>query len=185
MTAGVAKATDKGGREGFLTATDIAAVKPEPRAAELIRRYKMALQYAVNWVLDRSAVVKTKKGKVEVKTPKLREVHSALYRNTIEAYGLPAKIAQDCYRNALAVAKSWLGNDARGRRPVIKNAPVWLTPEKSYRIRGGHVEIASGIRLEILGMDRRYEGREYKEAKLIQRGGRVFLHISVRLPRSA
>jgi len=182
MTAGVAKVADNRGDVGFLTATVKVAVRPEPRAYELMRRYKMALQYAVNWVLDRSSVTKTKKGKVKVKTPKLSEVHAALYRVLIEAYGLPAKIAQDCYRNALAVAKSWLGNGAKGRRPVIKSAPVWLTPGDSYRIRGGHVEIAGGIRLEILGMDRRYEGHEYKEARLIQRGDRMFLHIAARIP---
>jgi len=185
MTAGVAKATDKGGNVGFLTATVVTAVRPEPQAVELVRRYKMALQYAVNWILDRSSVTRTKKGKLKVKTPKLREVHNALYRVLIETYSLPAKIAQDCYRNALAVAKSWLGGGARGRRPVVKSAPVWLTYDHSYRIRGGYVEITGGIRLEILGMDRRYEGCEYKEARLIRRGGRMFLHISVRIPKPA
>jgi len=180
-----AEVTNGRGSEGFLTATVVVAVRPEPQAYELMRRYKMALQYAVNWVLDRSAVVKTKKGKVKAKTPPLREVHAALYRVMIERYGLPAKIAQDCYRNALAVAKSWLSNGARGKRPVVKSAPVWLTPEKSYRIRGNYVHIAGGIRLEIVGMDRRYEGCEYKEARLVQRGGRMLLHISVRLPRPA
>jgi len=183
MTAGVAKVADKRGREGFLTATIKVAVRPEPRAYDLMRRYKMALQYAVNWVLDRSSVTRTKKGKLKVKTPKLSEVHAALYRVLIEKYGLPAKIAQDCYRNALAVAKSWLGNGAKGRRPVIKSAPVWLTPGDSYRIRGNYVEITGGIRLEMLGMDRRYESCEYKEARLVQRGGRMFLHIAVRIPK--
>jgi len=161
------------------------AVRPEPRAVELMRRYKMALQYAVNWVLDRSAVVKTKRGKVKAKTPTLREIHSALYNALKEVYGLPSKIAQDCYRNALAVVKSWLGNGARGKRPVVKSAPVWLTHGYSYRIRGGNVEIAGGIRLKIVGMDRRYEGCEYKEARLVQRYDRMFLHIAVRIPKPA
>jgi len=105
VAAGVAKG---GGGEGFLTTTVMAVVRPEPRAVELVRRYKMALQYAVNWILDRSTAVKTRRGKVRAVTPPLSEVHSALYNALKEAYGLPAKIAQDCYRNALAVAKSWL-----------------------------------------------------------------------------
>jgi len=136
------------GQWGFLTATVKVAVRPEPRAVELMRRYKMALQYAVSWVLDRSAVVKTKRGKVKAKTPTLREIHSALYNALKEAYGLPSKIAQDCYRNALAVVKSWLGNGARGKRPVVKSAPVWLTDGYSYRIRKGHVKspAESGLR---------------------------------------
>jgi len=34
-------------------------------------------------------------------------------------------------------------------------------------------------------MDKRYEGCEYKEARLVQRGGRMFLHIAVRNPKPA
>jgi len=183
MVAEVVKSADKRGDVGFLTATVVVAVRPEPRAYELIRRYEMALQYAVNWILNHSSVTRTKKGKVKVKMPKLREVHAALYRVLIEKYSLPTKIAKDCYRNALAVAKSWLGNGGRGKRPVIKSAPVWLTPRESYRIRGGYVEITGGTRLEILGMDKRYVGYEYKEARLVQRGSRMFLHIAVRIPK--
>jgi len=182
MAAGVAKG---GGGEGFLTATVVVAGRPEPRAVELVRRYKMALQYAVNWILNRSRAVKTQSGKAKAVTPPLREVHSALYNALKEAYGLPAKIAQDCYRNALAVAKSWLGNGARGNRPVIRRAPVWLTHGYSYRIRCGHVEIAGGIRLEIIGMDRRYEGREYGEARLVQRGDKMYLHVAIKIPKPA
>jgi len=179
MAAGVAKG---GGCEVLLTAVALVAVRPEPQAVELMRRYKMALQYALNWILDRSTAVKTRKG-LKAKVPPLREVHAALYKKLVDAYGLPSKIAEDCYRNALAVAKSWLSNSARGRRPVIRSAPVWLTHGYSYRIRGGHVEIAGGIRLEILGMDRRYEGCEYGEARLIQRGGRIYLHVTVKIPK--
>jgi len=180
MGVGVARG---GGGEGFLTAVAVVAVRPEPRAVELVRRYKMALQYAVNWILDRSKVVRTRSGKAKAVTPPLREVHSALYNALKEAYGLPAKIAQDCYRNALAIARSWLGNGARGNRPVIRRAAVWLTHGYSYRIRGGHVEIAGGIRLEIIGMNKRYGGYERGEARLVQRGDKIFLYITVRIPK--
>jgi len=179
VATGVAKG---GGGEGFLTAVAVVAVRPEPRAVELVRRYKTALQYAVSWILDRSKVVRTRSGKAKAVTPPLREVHSALYNALKEAYGLPSKIAQDCYRNALAVAKSWLVNGARGRRPVIRRAAVWLTHGYSYRIRGGHVEIAGGIRLEIIGMNKRYTNYEYKEARLVQRGDRMYLHLTVKVP---
>jgi len=180
VAAGVAKG---GGGEGFLTATVVVAVRPEPQAVELVRRYKMALQYAVSWILGRSRVVRMRSGKAKAVTPPLREVHNGLYNTLKEAYGLPSKIAQDCYRNALAVVKSWLGNGARGRRPVVRSAPVWLTHGYSYRIRGGYVEIAGGIRLEILGMDRRYEGYERGEARLVQRGDRMYLHVTVKVPK--
>jgi len=180
VATGVAKG---GGGGGFLTATVVVAVRPEPRAVELVRRYKTALQYAVSWMLDRSKVVRTRSGKAKAVTPPLREVHSALYNALKEAYGLPSKIAQDCYRNALAIARSWLGNGARGRRPVIRRAAVWLTHGYSYRIRGGHVEIAGGIRLKIVGVDWRYEGCEYGEARLVQRGDKMFLYVTVRVPK--
>jgi len=180
VATGVAKG---GGGEGFLTATVVVAVRPEPQVVELVRRYKMALQYAVNWILDRSTAVKTRRGKAKAVTPPLREIHSTLYNALKEAYGLPSKIAQDCYRNALAVVKSWLGNGARGRRPMIRRAAVWLTHGYSYRIRKGHVEIAGGIRLEIIGMDKRYTNYEYKEARLVQRGDRMYLHVTVKIPK--
>jgi len=180
VVAGVARG---GGGEGFLTATVVVAVRPEPRAVELMRRYKMALQYAVSWVLEHSKVVKTRSGKTKAVTPSLKEVHDALYNALKEAYGLPSKIAEDCYRNALAVAKSWLGNGVGGRRPVIRRAAVWLTHGYSYRICNNCVEIAGDIRLEILGMDRRYEGCEYGEARLVQRGDKMYLHVAIKISK--
>jgi len=113
----------------------------------------------------------------------LKEMHRGLYGVLKEAYGLPSKIARDCYRNALAIVKSWLGNGARGRRPVIGSVAVWLTRGQSYCICGGHVEIADGIRLEIVSMDKRYEGYEYREARLVQHNDKILLHISVRIPK--
>jgi len=113
---------------------------------------------------DNSKVVKTRGGKVKAVTPPLKEMHRRLYGVLKEAYGLSSKIAQDCYRNALAIAKSWLGNGARERRPVRGSVAVWLTRGQSYHICGDHVEIADGIRLEIVDMDKRYEGYEYREA---------------------
>jgi len=154
-------------------------VRPEPCAADLMRRYRMALQYAVSWILDRSTIVQYGK-RVKYFAPKLGEVHRGLYETLRNAYGLPSKIAQDCYRNALAIAKSWLVNGVRGRRPVIKSASIWLTHGYSYRIRGGCVELTGGCRLEVVGMDRRYEG-EYKEARLVQRDDKMFFYIAVRL----
>jgi len=96
---------------------------------------------------------------------------------------MDSRVAIDCYRNALAIAKSWLGNGAKGRRPAVRCIAVWLTPGQSYRIRGGYVELVGGCRLEIIGMDRRYEGHEYKEARLVQRGDKTMLLISVRVPK--
>jgi len=111
-------------------------VRPESCAADLMLSYRMALQYAVSWILDRSTIVQYGK-RAKYFAPKLGEVHRGLYETLRNAYVLPAKIAQDCYRNALAIARSWPGNGARGKRPVIKSVPIWLTHGYSYRIRGG------------------------------------------------
>jgi len=64
---------------------------------------------------------------------------------------LPSKIAQDCYREALAIAKSWLKNPRRGRIPRVKTLRMWLTHGSSYRVKEGYVEIIGGCRLEIIG----------------------------------
>jgi len=170
------------GYEGFLTLTVGVRVRPEPCVADLMHRYKMALQYAVNWILDRSTVVQVGKS-VKYFVPKLSEVHRGLYETLRVAYDLPARIATDCYRNALAIAKSWLANPNRGKRPTIRRVVMWLTPGRGYRIRDGYVELVSGCRMAIVGMDRRYEGYEYKEARLVQRDNKTMLLIFVRIPK--
>jgi len=171
------------GNEGYLTLTIKARVRPEPCAIELMRKYKMALQYAVNWILDRSTVVQAGK-RVKYFVPKVSEVHRGLYETLKNVYGLPAKVAQDCYRNALAIAKSWLGNGAKGRRPTIKRVAIWLTPRHSYRIRNDYVELASNCQMKIIGADKRYAENEYKEARLAQCGNDLCLYIFVRIPRT-
>jgi len=171
------------GDEGFLTLTVGMTVRPEPCAADLVRRYKMALQFAVNWILGRSVVVEDGKH-VKYIVPRVSEVHRGLYEALKTAYGLPSRVAIDCWRNALAIAKSWLANPNRGKRPTVKNVSVWLTPGHSYRIRGDYVELAGGCKLKVVGMDRRYEG-EYKEARLVQYSDKTMLLISVRTPKPA
>jgi len=58
-----------------------------------------------------------------------------------------------------------------------------LHPGSGYRIRDGYVEIVGGIRLEIIGWDRRYDEYENREARLVYRGGEMILWISKRIPR--
>jgi len=67
-------------------------VSPEPGAIELLRRYNTALNYAINKIL-----------RLDLK--KIGEVHSVLYRELREWFGLPSRVAVDCYRDALANAK--------------------------------------------------------------------------------
>jgi transposase len=45
------------------------------------------------------------------------------------------------------------------------------------------VEIIGGIRLKIIGWDRRYDEHENREARLVYREGKMILRISERIPR--
>ncbi len=52
-----------------------------------------------------------------------------------------------------------------------------------YRIKEGYVEIIGGIRLKIIGWDKRYDGYENREARLVYKDGRMILWISKKIPR--
>jgi IS605 OrfB family transposase len=52
-----------------------------------------------------------------------------------------------------------------------------------YRIEDGYVEIIGVIRIKIIGLDRRYDQYENREARLICREERMILWISKRIPR--
>jgi len=166
------------GGEGFLTLTVSVRVSPEPQVVELLKRYRGALNYAIRWIVENS--VKTGKG---YRVPSLSKIHRALYEK-LKSYGLPSRIALDCYREALAIAKSYLGNGANGRIPRVKTLRMWLAPHKGYRIREGYVEIIGGYRLRIIGWDRRYDNYENREARLVYRNdGRMFLMVTKRIPK--
>jgi hypothetical protein len=80
--------------EGALTISIGVRVSPEPGAIELLKRYNVALNYAINKIL-----------RLDLK--KIGEVHNALYRELREWFGLPPILAKDCYRDALANANAW------------------------------------------------------------------------------
>ena len=77
------------GDEGLLTLSKGMRVSPEPGAVELLRRYRLALNYAINKILS-----------LNLKT--VRKVHRELYRELREWFGLLSRITINCYRNALA-----------------------------------------------------------------------------------
>jgi len=164
------------GGEGFLTLAIRMRVSPEPEAVELLKKYRDALNYAIKWVVENS--VKTEKG---YRVPSLGRTHNGLYEK-LKAYGLPSRIALDCYREARSIAKSYLGNGANGRIPRVRTLRMWLTPNLSYRIKNGHVEVLGGCNLRIIGWDRRYDAFESREARLIYRNDKMFLMISKRIP---
>jgi len=114
------------------------AVSPEQGAIELLKRYRLALNYAMNKILS-----------LNLKT--LKEVHRELYRELRGWFGLPSRVAVDCYRDALANANAWRNNPRKGRRPRVKKLSMLLHQGLGYRVKEGYVEIIGGIRLRIIG----------------------------------
>jgi hypothetical protein len=90
------------GDGGLLTISIGTMVSPEPEAVELLRRYNLALNYAINKILS-----------LDLRS--IGRVHNALYRELREWFGLPSRVAIDCYRDALANANAWRNNPRRGR----------------------------------------------------------------------
>jgi putative transposase len=119
------------GIEGVLTLSIGMRVSPEPAGIELLKRYNVALNYAINKIL-----------RLDLK--KIGEVHNALYRELREWFDLPSRVAIDCYRDALANANAWRNNPRRGRRPRVKKLSMLLHPGSGYRIEDGYVEIIGG-----------------------------------------
>jgi hypothetical protein len=64
---------------------------------------------------------------IENKALSLGKTHKLLYNVLKERYGLSSKVAQDCYREAVAIAKSWLRNPNRGKMSRAKTPRLWLT----------------------------------------------------------
>jgi len=164
------------GGEGELTVTVRMKVSPEPEqqraVLDLMRRYRDALNYSIRAIIASKALSLTK-------------AHRLLYKDLRERYGLPSKIAQDCYREAIAIAKSWLRNPRRGDMPTVKSLRMWLTHELGYRVKGDRVELAGGYRLRIIGWDRRYDDFPNREARLVFREGEFTLYVAKRVPRPA
>jgi len=94
---------------------------PEPASPvnQTLLVFRDAVRYVVNWCIENGAI-------------SLAKVHGSLYYRLREAYGLPARLALDALRQGIWVAKGWLRNPKRGRRPVIRRLSMVLTPKQSY-----------------------------------------------------
>jgi len=164
------------GDEGSLTLAIKMRVSPEPDSKQelmnLVRRYREALNYAIRVVIENRAL-------------SLGKAHILLYKVFKERYGLPSKVAQDCYREAIAIAKSWLSNPGRGSMPRAMAPRIWLTNKYSYRVKDGYVELLGGYRLRIIGWDKRYDVYPSGDAILLFRDGKFILAVSKRVPKPA
>jgi len=164
------------GDEGLLTLIIRMRVSPEPslfkELISLMKRYREGLNHAIKVVIENKAL-------------SLGKAHKLLYNVLKERYGLHSKIAVDCYREAIAIAKSWLSNPNRGRVPRAKTPRLWLTHRQSYRVRDGYVEIIGGFRLGIVGWDKRYDSYPSGDARLLFKDGKLVLEVSKRVPKPA
>lgn len=158
------------GYAGALTVTVRMKVSPEPVAVELLRRYRNALNYAIRMVIEHKALT-------------LSKAHALLYKTLKETYGLPSKVAQDCFREAIAIAKSWLKNPNKGKLPAVKTLRMWLTHRYGYRIVDGRAEIVGGIQLPVVGWDKRYDEYPNREARLALRRGEMYLMVTKQIPK--
>ncbi|MFP3234482.1 MAG: IS200/IS605 family accessory protein TnpB-related protein, partial [Sulfolobaceae archaeon] len=140
----------------------------------LVNNYVKALRFTLFWL------------KENVPNPEekgvLGKIHEALYTRLREEYNLPSKVAEDCYREALATYKGWYNNPRRGRFPRVYRPTVWLTPKASYNVDFGrmNVKVASVGELPILGYPRNlkdYMSWKMKEARLVVKDGKAFLKV--------
>jgi len=157
---------------GYLVATLRFELEPEPRLLDLVERYTEALRHSV-WLL------------LERRVTSLGAAHRLLYRLLRGRYGLPARAAIDCYREALSIVKGWLRSGRRGRYPRVKTLRMWLGGG-SYRLDLGRMEaVVHGVGVRVRGWPRNlgfYRGWEQREARLVYRDGRLSLHVTVRRP---
>jgi len=160
-------------KTGKLTATMKAKVEPTPELIELLKRYRDGLNLAIRWAVEVA--------KARGRPPTLSEIYRAVYE-PLKAMGLPSAIAQTCYREALAVVKSYLASGARGKTPVVRKLHMWLRKD-AYRVRDGQLYITGGYKAKVVGIEERYKEGEWREAKLVYRGGDMYLYIAVEIPR--
>ncbi|WP_218261281.1 RNA-guided endonuclease TnpB family protein [Saccharolobus shibatae] len=141
----------------------------------LVNNYVKALRSVLFWL------------KENVKNPKekgvLGIVHEELYYKLRSEFNLPSKIAEDCYRDALSIYKSWNNNPKKGRFPRVYKPTVWLTLEASYNLDLDMmtVRIAGVGELPVLGYPRNLRGYlnwKMKEARLVIKDGRAFLKVT-------
>jgi len=152
-------------------------VAPEEPEGSLLLETMRVWREAVRHVVD--YVIRTRQ-------TGLTKVHRALYRLLRERYGLPARLAIDALRQGLWIAKAWLKNPNRGRRPMIKRLWMVLTPKLSYTFKAQDtVSILTLRGRKFYGLryvpkwHGQYESWVPKEARLVFKDGRFWFKVVV------
>jgi len=160
-------------KKDTLLVTIKAKVEPTLRLIELLRRYRDGLNIAIGWAVEEA--------RANGRLPTLSEIHKALYEQ-LKAMGLPSKVASACYREALAIVRSYMANGARGETPAVETLQMWLHRD-AYRVRDGYLLIMGRYKARVVDMEERYEEGERREARLVYRVGDMYLYISVEVPK--
>jgi hypothetical protein len=106
----------------LLTISIGVVVSPEPGAIELLRRYNVALNHAINKILS-------------LGLRSFGRVHNALYRELREWFGLPSRVAVDCYRDALANANAWRNNPRREGDRGLRSCQCSYTQDRDIGLK--------------------------------------------------
>ncbi|WP_338598350.1 RNA-guided endonuclease TnpB family protein [Sulfolobus tengchongensis] len=142
-----------------------------PALEPLAEKYMRAKRFVLQWLYEH-------------KTTSLKEVHKALYEVLREKFGLKSKLAQDCYRDAIATYKSWLENPKKGRFPILRNISLWLTPKASYTVDFNTMTAKIlGEEVKIIGYPHnltQYKDFKVKEARLVKRGDYWYLNVTMK-----
>ncbi|AEE94781.1 OrfB transposable element protein, IS605 [Acidianus hospitalis W1] len=146
----------------------------------LVNNYVKALRFTLFWLKENVPNPNEKRV--------LPKVHEELYTRLRMEYNLPSKVAEDCYRDALSIYKSWYNNPKKGRFPRVYKPTVWLTPKASYNVDFDKmtIRIASVGELPILGYPRNlkdYLSWRMKESRLVIKGDKAFLKVIFEKPR--
>jgi len=156
-----------------LIATVKAKGEPTPELIELLKRYRDGLNMAIRWAVEAA--------RAKGRPPTLSKIYRAVYEQ-LRTMGLPSYIASACYREALAIVRSYLASGARGRMPVVNTLHMWLH-KNAYRVRDGYLYVTGGYKARVVGIEEKYKEGEWKEAKLVYRGGDMYLYIAVEVPK--
>jgi putative transposase len=137
------------------------------------KNYLEGLRYVLYWLKERK-IDPNKRNILSI-------VHKELYKE-LKDFNLPSRVAENCYRNAISIYKSWYNNPKKGRFPMIFKPTVWLTPKLSYTVNFNDmfVKISKLGEFKILGYPRNYKeylSWEMKEARLVFNNGKAFLKI--------
>ncbi|WP_338603164.1 RNA-guided endonuclease TnpB family protein [Sulfolobus tengchongensis] len=169
------QAPERATREGSSIEEKIVTIKMKISSSALepiAEKYMQAKRFVLQWLYEH-------------KTTSLKEVHNALYELLREKFGLKSKLAQDCYRDAIATYKSWSENPKKkGRFPILRNVSLWLTPKLSYTIDFNTMTAKIlGEEVKIIGYPHnldQYKDYQVKEARLVKRGDDWYLNVTMK-----